>query len=199
MSEQLYHIPELLWSFLMAVVRALSPGRKISDLPPSITKTVTIVVSLMCHVPCMTRTPTRYPHQFIWVWCVGLDPRSAPNNWGHSKPTPGYVYGLCAPRSGSGSRNPRDYKMHSAEPWEILCFLKKVITLPARLFARNSVTHEHSRCAAGYYSNFGVRTGPRKTPPFLPPGGRSLCLPKKRLAGAEHAEAGYLTNIHVSR
>ena len=49
MSEQLYHIPELLWSFLMVVVRALSPGRKISDFPPSITKTVTIVVSLMYH------------------------------------------------------------------------------------------------------------------------------------------------------
>ena len=51
MSEQLYHIPELLWSFLMAVVRALSPGRKISDLPPSITKTVTIVVSLTMPQP----------------------------------------------------------------------------------------------------------------------------------------------------
>jgi hypothetical protein len=60
----------------MVVLRALSPGRKISDLPPSITKTVTIVVSLMYHqrekkeflfplVPHMTRTPTRYPHRFI--------------------------------------------------------------------------------------------------------------------------------------
>jgi hypothetical protein len=65
----------------------------------------------LAHVPCMTRTPTRYPHRFIWVWCVGLDPRSTPNNWGHSKPTPGYVYGLCVPRSGSGSRNPRNYKI----------------------------------------------------------------------------------------
>ena len=63
----------------------------------------------LAHVPCMTRTPTRYPHRFIWVWCVGLDPRSAPNNWGHSKPTPGYVYGLCVPRSRSGSRNPHNY------------------------------------------------------------------------------------------
>ena len=62
---------------------------------------------------------------------------------------------------------------------------KKLITLPARLFAKNSVTHEHSRCAAEYYSNFWVRTRLRKNPPFLPPRGRSLFLPKKRLAGAE--------------
>ena len=65
----------------------------------------------LAHVPCMTRTPTRYPHRFIWVWCVDLDPRSPPNNWGHSKPTLGYVYGLCVPRSQLGPTNPRDYKI----------------------------------------------------------------------------------------
>ena len=64
--------------------------------------------------------------------------------------------------------------------------LPKTFTPPqTRLFAKNSVTHERSRCAAEYYSIFLVRTRPRKTPPFLPPRGRSLFLPKKRLAGAE--------------
>jgi hypothetical protein len=75
--------------------------------------------------------------------------------------------------------------------------------LPTQLFAKNSIIHEHSRRAVEYYSNFGVRTGPRKTPPFLPPRGGSLflVLPKKRLvallAGAEHAEGHLTISLHL--
>ena len=60
-----------------------------------------------------------------------------------------------------------------------------LIPLPTRLFAKNSVIQEHSRRAVEYYSDFWVRTRPRKTPPFYPLEGRSLCLLKKRLAGGE--------------
>jgi hypothetical protein len=62
---------------------------------------------------------------------------------------------------------------------------KKFSPPQTRLFAKSSVTHERSRCAAGYYSGFWVRTRPRKTPPFCPLEGGSLFLPKKRLAGGE--------------
>ena len=62
------------------------------------------------------------------------------------------------------------------------------IPLPTRLFAKNSIIHEHSRRAVEYYSNFWVRTRPRKTPPFYPLEGRSLFLLKKRLAGGEQLD-----------
>jgi hypothetical protein len=62
---------------------------------------------------------------------------------------------------------------------------KKNTTPLAQLFAKYTVIHGHSRRAVEYYANLWVRTRPRKTPPFLPPRGRSLFLLKKRLAGAE--------------
>ena len=51
------------------------------------------------------------------------------------------------------------------------------ISLPTRLFFKKIAIQEYSRLVVEDYSNFGVRTGPRKTPPFLPPRGRSLFLP----------------------
>ena len=98
----------------------------------------------LAHVPCMTRTPTRYPHRFIWVWCVGLDLRSAPNKWGHPKPTPGYVCGPCVGRSQLASPDPHNYKVykkvtfsntknvHSAEPG-ILGGYRKCLNLPSAM------------------------------------------------------------------
>jgi hypothetical protein len=57
--------------------------------------------------------------------------------------------------------------------------LPKKFTPPqTRLFAKNSAAHERSRCAAGYYSIFWVRTRPRKTHPFYPRGGISIFAQK---------------------
>ena len=72
------------------------------------------------------------------------------------------------------------------------------IPLPTRLFAKSSVIHEHSRRAVEHYSNFWVRTRPRKTPPFLPPRGEISIFAQKASRWRGAAD-GYLADIHVSR
>ena len=121
MSGQLYHIPELLWSFLMAVVSKSPITRKKNIGPPTIYYKNCHNRGL-AHVPYMTRTPTRYPHRFIWVWCVGLDLRSYPYKWVHPKTIPGYVYGLCAPRSGSGSSTTMTFTHTAPVGWHLNFF-----------------------------------------------------------------------------
>jgi hypothetical protein len=61
---------------------------------------------------------------------------------------------------------------------------KKFTTPQTRLFAKNIAVYEYPRRAVECYSNFWVRTRPRKTPPFYHLEG-SLFLLKKRLAGGE--------------
>ena len=78
--------------------------------------------------------------------------------------------------------------LHSSRTMGNFVLPNFLISLPTRLFAKNSIIHEHSRRAVECYSNFWVRNRPRKTPPFYPLEGRSLFLPKKRLAGGEQLD-----------
>ena len=104
----------------------------------------------LAHVPCMTRTPIRYPRRFILVWCVGLDLRSAPNNWGHSKPTPGYVCGLCVPRSQLGPTDPRNYK----------------IWIPIKTVKMSLHSQPHCATATGFHDYLSIVSGETRSQNF---------------------------------